>query len=269
MVDKGRVRIPTMNNRLVLLRLDSERQTVADADVTLEITPHVVRAIGKETSWSGIVYSRFSAQEAAAVINCEIGYFANLNRGFEWKVYSHDEPSDLLDRLRSCGFKIGEEEALMILDLQELPTALLAPAPEGVIVRPVTDEQGIAHFLNLESAIWDESHTTREFLLSGLSDPLQRDLAFVAYSDQKPIGSGRVTTAPQSQFAGLWGGSILPQFRGHGVYRALLSARIQHARRSDSVRYLRVDALPTSRPILEKYGFKRYASTWPANWRAV
>jgi len=258
-----------MNNRIVLLRLDSERRTVGDADVTLEITPHVVRAIGKGASWSGIVYSRFSAQEAAAVINCEIGYFANLNRGFEWKVYSHDEPSDLLDRLRNCGFKIGEEEALMILDLQELPAALLAPVPEGVIVRPVTDEQGIAHFLNLESAIWDESHTTREFLLSGLSDPLQRDLAFVAYSDQKPIGSGRVTTAPQSQFAGLWGGSILPQFRGHGVYRALLSARIQHAKRSDSVRYLRVDALPTSRPILEKYGFKRLASTWPANWRAV
>jgi hypothetical protein len=126
-----------MNNRTVLLRLDSERQTVADADVTLEITPHVVRAIGKEASWSGIVYSRFSAQEAAAVINCEIGYFANLNRAFEWKVYSHDEPSDLLDRLRSCGFKIGEEDALMILDLQELPAALRAPAPEGVIVRPV------------------------------------------------------------------------------------------------------------------------------------
>ena len=52
----------------------------------------------------------------------------------------------------------------MILDLQELPAALLAPAPEGVIVRPVRDEQGIAHFLNLESAIWDELHTTREFL---------------------------------------------------------------------------------------------------------
>ena len=33
--DKGRVRIPTMNNRIVLLRLDSERQTVADADVIL------------------------------------------------------------------------------------------------------------------------------------------------------------------------------------------------------------------------------------------
>ena len=106
----------------------------------------------------------------------------------------------------------------MILDLQKLPAALLAPAPEGVIVRPVTDEQGIAHFLNLESAIWEESHTAREFLLSGLSDPLQRDLAFVAYSDQKPIGWGGWRRRPQGHLAGSWGGSILPQFRGEGDF---------------------------------------------------
>lgn len=154
----------------------------------------------------------------------------------------------------------------MILDLGELPPVLLAPAPEGITVRPVIDEQGIAHFLSLESAIWGKLHTTREFLLSNLGDPLQPDLAFVAYSDQKPIGFGRVTGSPQSIFAGLWGGSVLPEFRGRGVYRALLSARIQHARKLDSLRYLRVDALPSSRPILEKYGFKRLASTWPADW---
>jgi hypothetical protein len=27
-----------------------------------------------------------------------------------------------------------------------------------------------------------------------------------------------------------------------------------------------VDALHTSRPILERYGFERVASTWPAVW---
>jgi hypothetical protein len=41
----------------------------------------------------------------------------------------------------------------------------------------------------------------------------------------------------------------------------------QHARRLDSGRYLRVDALPTSRSILEKYGFTRVASTSPADSR--
>jgi hypothetical protein len=44
------------------------------------------------------------------VIDYEIDYFGKLNRGFEWKVYSHDDPSDLLARLRLRGFAIGEEE---------------------------------------------------------------------------------------------------------------------------------------------------------------
>jgi GNAT superfamily N-acetyltransferase len=162
----------------------------------------------------------------------------------------------LLTWLRRHGFKIGEEEALMVLDLQDLPATLLAPAPEDIIVRAVTDDLGISHFLVLEAAIWGRSTTTREFLLSSLSDQLQRDLAFVAYADH--IGIGRVSASPQSCFAGLWTGSVLSNFRGRGVYRALLAARIQQAKRFNSVRFLRVDALPTSRPILERYGFKRF-----------
>ena len=47
------------------------------------------------------------------------------------------------------------------------------------------------------------------------------------------------------------------------VYRALLVARIRHARQFESISYLRVDALPTSRPILEKYGFKRVHQPGP------
>jgi hypothetical protein len=161
---------------------------------------------------------------------------SKLGEVFEWKVYSHDQPSDLLTRLRGRGFKIGEEEALMVLDLHELPTRLRASAPEGITVRMVTNDLGISHFLVLEAAIWGRSTTTREFLLSSLSDQLQRNLAFVAYADHDPIGFGRVSVSPQSCFAGLWSGSVLSDFRGRGVYRALLSARI-HMRKS-SIRFV-------------------------------
>ena len=164
--------------------------------------------------------------------------------------------------MRNRGFRIGDEEALLIREMQERSPCLIALVPAGVTVNPVRDEQGIADFLSVESAIWPcEPSKTRELLLSIMGDPLQRDQAFVAYSDRKPAGCGRVTASQHSQFAGLSGGGVLPEFRGRGVYRALLSARIDHVRQFDSIRYLRVDALPTSRPILEKYGFKRMAST--------
>ncbi len=256
-----------MDDATILRQLDAERQTVADSDCRLEKTPNVVRAFGVGSGWTGIVYSRFSASETARIVQAEIEYFSRLNRDFEWKVYSQDEPLDLLAHLRDRGFRIGEEESLMIRDLVDLPPALLAPPPKGVTVRPVRDEQTIADFLSLESAIWScEPDKTGELLLSSLSDPLQRNLGLVAYSESRPVGFGRVTAPRNSQFSGLWGGSVLPEFRGRGIYRALLSARIQHVRKFDSIRYLRVDALPTSRPILEKYGFKEVASTWPAEW---
>jgi GNAT superfamily N-acetyltransferase len=255
-----------MDHREILSGLDLERQTLPDADTVLERTQNVVRGIAKLGTRSAIVYSNFSALDTGKIIESEIDYFTKLHRSFEWKVYSHDEPVDLLEHLRQRGFKIGTEEALMILDLGEMPPVLLTPFPEGITVRPVTGEPEIEHFLQLETAIWGAVFTTREFLQSNRSDPLRRDLAFVAYLNEKPAGMARVTSSTETQFAGLWGGSVLGEFRGRGVYRALLSARIQRAKEFDSIRYLRVDALPTSRPILEKYGFSRVGSTWPAIW---
>jgi GNAT superfamily N-acetyltransferase len=257
-----------MNYREILACLDAERQTVPDPDVLLEATQHVVRGIAQLSNRSAVVYSNFLPEPAGQIIESEIEYFTKLKRSFEWKVYGHDQPADLLERLRQRGFKIGAEEALMMLDLRALPAALLAPFPLGVTVRPVGNERDVESFLQLEAEIWGRSSTIGDFLRFNLSDPPRRDLAFVAYLHEKPIGMGRVTASSQSQFGGLWGGSVLNEFRGRGIYRALLSARIKRAQEIESVRYLRVDALPTSRPILEKYGFNRVGSTWPATWPA-
>jgi hypothetical protein len=120
----------------------------------LETTPYVVRAISKLGLWNGIVYSHFPSSVAEAVIAIEISYFATLRRSFEWKIYSHDEPPDLLTRLQNRGFNVGAEESLMILDLRELsPELLLSPDPEGITVTAVADDEGIGHFLSLEAAI--------------------------------------------------------------------------------------------------------------------
>jgi GNAT superfamily N-acetyltransferase len=256
-----------MDEVTILRQLDVERQTIADSDVRLERTPYVVRAISVASTWNGVVYSRFPASETALIVQGEIEYFTRLGGAFEWKVYSHDEPPDLLTYLRNGGFRIGEEESLMVCDSSELSSLLTAAPPAEVKVIPVRDEGRIEDYFSVESAVWScEPDKTRELLRLTLSNPLQRDLGFVAYIDAKPIGCGRVTASPQSRFAALWGGSVLPDYRGRGVYRALVSARIDHIRQFDSIRYLRVDAMPTSRPILERYEFKRVASTWPADW---
>src|SRR3984893_15350426 len=106
-----------MDQVAIQRKLDLERQTVVESDVRLERTPYVVRAFGLGHRWAGILYSRFSHSETEAIVDAEIGYFTGLNYEFEWKVYSHDEPLDLLAHLRNRGFRIGDQEEVLMRGL--------------------------------------------------------------------------------------------------------------------------------------------------------
>jgi GNAT superfamily N-acetyltransferase len=87
----------------------------------------------------------------------------------------------------------------------------------------------------------------------------------VAMAGDQPVCSARIESCDGTDFAGLWGGGTLPQWRGRGIYRALVAyrARLAAAR---GYRYLQVDASPASRPILERLGFACVALTTPYTW---
>lgn len=68
-----------------------------------------------------------------------------------------------------------------------------------------------------------------------------------------------------TDFAGLWGGSTLPGWRGRGVYRALVDHRAQLAA-ARGVLFLQVDASAASRPILQRLGFTAVTTTTPYVW---
>ncbi|MDB5303968.1 MAG: acetyltransferase, partial [Phycisphaerales bacterium] len=109
-----------------------------------------------------------------------------------------------------------------------------------------------------------------EFTSNELAEALRvgstQHLAYVAMDGDTPASIGRLYTHPDSAFGGLYGGGTLPTHRGRGLYRAMVAARAQDAVRLGA-RYLVVDALPTSRPILQRLGFLRLTDTWPCVWR--
>jgi GNAT superfamily N-acetyltransferase len=84
----------------------------------------------------------------------------------------------------------------------------------------------------------------------------------VAFVDGAPVSGGRIDFAGASVFAGLFGGATVPELRGRGLYRATVAKRAELARER-GVPWLYVDALPTSRPILERLGFVRLTATTP------
>ena len=253
-----------MNTRQILALYDQEqRRDIEYPDARREVAPPVIREIDHAGERSFISYSQLEGQDVNRVIDEQIRYFESLGHDFEWKVFSHDYPADLKERLAARGFEIEEEETILVLDLQNAPDKLLEPVPPNV--RRIVDPAGIDDVLLVETTVWNEA-------MSWLGDRLRHALrnipeylsVYVAYVDDRPVSSAWIMF-PKGHFAGLWGGSTLEAYRGQGLYTALLAVRVQEAR-SRGVRYLTIDASPMSRPIVEKFGFQVIAMSTPCVW---
>jgi GNAT superfamily N-acetyltransferase len=233
-----------------------------------EETPRVVRHINQNMplGTSAVTYSRLTPDNTDAVIEAEITYFEQLGHSFEWKVYDHDQPADLRQRLQARGFKVGDAEALMVLEIEHAPAQFLQPVQPDV--RRITTVEGIADAAAVQAAVWPEADFI-QWLAADLEQRLRHDpdhiSIYVAYVNGVPASSAWISFHSGSRFAGLWGGSTLPQFRQQGLYSALVAARLQEAH-SRGVRYLTIDASPMSRAVLEKRGFQWLTTTYPCVW---
>ena len=215
--------------------------------------------------WSGISWSGLDDRSADAAIAAQVRYFAALGQQFEWKLYDYDRPADLAARLVAAGFRAEETEALMVAEAAALPAA--APLPPGVTLQPVTDEAGVGRLIEVHERVFGTDHSQlRRSLLHQLRVAPELTAMVVAMAADEPVCSARIEFLPGRQFASLWGGGTLPAWRGQGIYRALVSYRAGLAV-ARGYRYLQVDAMADSRPILARLGFATLAWTTPYRWQ--
>lgn len=236
-----------------------ERRDAFFPDMIRQVRPHVVRYTRPAPGANFILYSNLAGGDVEAVIQEEKAYFTSLGQPFEWKVYSHDQPPDLKDRLAAHGFVPDESEAIMVLDLHQAPPALLAPSQAEI--RPVTQRQELGDVIQVLEEVWGRG-------FDWVWDRLGAHLAitgylnvYVAYVGSIPASAAWIYFPTGSQFANLWGGSTRAAYRRQGLYSALLSVRVQEALRRGA-RFLTVDASPMSEPILRKLGFIQIATAW-------
>jgi len=137
------------------------------------------------------------------------------------------------------------------------------------VVRQVTDDRALADFKQVAEAVFkiDYSLTTGQ-LAEALRTGAKGHDAYVAYADSEPVSIGRLYTDAKSIFGGLYGGGTHVDHRGKGIYRAIIAARACRAHEA-GCRYLLVDALPTSLPILLRLGFVHVADSWPCTMANV
>lgn len=203
---------------------------------------------------------RVDGPELEALIERQVRAASSRGVRLEWKTYADDRP-DLVALLLAAGFEPEPVEAVMVAS-SEMPQT--APPP-GVSIRDADDE--LETVVSVLEHVWSVDHG---FLISELT-ALRRELGIdglrilIAEAEGEAVAAAWVVMRPGARFAGLWGGSTHPAFRGRGIYRALVSHRAAIAA-VRGIPLLRVDASAASRPILHANGFMELTTTTPYLW---
>jgi len=253
-----------MNRQAVLATFDEQMRRhpgSGRADEDVEHENGVVRVIGAADGWSGVSWSDLAATTADAVIAAQVRRFAQLARPWEWKHYSYDRPADLSERLLAAGLTSGPAETLMVAEIADL--ALDVPPPTGVELQPVLDERGVQALVQVHDDVFGEDHSALgRTLLAALTQAHPSTVAVIASVEGAAVAGGRVELPAGTDFASIWGGGTVPDWRGRGIFRALVAHRAALAA-ARGFRYLQVDASSESRPILRRLGFVDLATTTP------
>ena len=201
--------------------------------------------------------------ELDALIARQCAHFDALGIPVEWKYHGWDEPADLPQRLVAAGFEPEDPEALVIGEAAEV--AIAPRLPDGIELRRITERHDLERLAALEDRVWDapgehqwipENFPAR---MASTTDPLG---VVVAEADGEMISGAWMKLHIGTSFVSLWGGSTLEEWRGRGVYRAVVARRAQLAL-AQGFRFVQVDCSPDSRPILTRLGLHDVGVTTP------
>jgi hypothetical protein len=210
-------------------------------------------------NWSGLDES--GADDAIAG---EVDYFRRRGEIFEWQLLGYDEPADLGQRLVRAGFVPDEEEVLLFAESAGVPQDV--PPPDGIRLIEVRDAAGVEAATATQEDLVPGSprrarHVSR--MLAGLAD--DRVALVLALAGDKPVCSAVVAFGPGPDFAGLYTAATRTDWRGRGIYRAIVAYRVRLAV-ARGFRYLRVETTAMSRPILRSLGFEPVSATTTYVW---
>jgi hypothetical protein len=203
-----------------------------------------------------------------ALIADTVAFFAAIPQveEFEWKTRGHDWPADLGARLEAQGLEPEEVETVMVGEAAGL--AVDVDLPPGVVVRRVDDlperDAVVTEAAGMQRAVFGDGPSAAE-VLDRLDRMAGLETFWVAEADGRVVSAGRLALVEGTEFAGLWGGATLEEWRGRGIYRALTAARARAAL-AQGVRYMHSDCSAMSRPILERSGLVAVTTTTPYVW---
>jgi GNAT superfamily N-acetyltransferase len=211
------------------------------------ITPSI-----KTGGLNEVLFSALDERSADEVIDAAIGEYRALGVKFRWSVGPGSAPADLGARLERRGMECSWGRGMA--RSTEAP-AHDAPAPALAIEVAEVDAASVAVFSDVMARGWDADPATMLALNARvLAMPGYHQHMFLASCDGEPAATAAYVAFERS--AHLLGGVVLPHQRGRGLYRALVLARLRHARARGIPLATSHAREATSAPILERMGFE-------------
>ena len=246
---------------LLALYDDSMRRNASVAGCTREKTSQSSRYSTASGSLRYVMWHEFSAADTDRCIVEEITAATGSVNALMWKVYGHDTPMNLGERLLLHGFADHDPCTLMAAPVSRVLSAL-GDAPNQFEVRQLVEANDLDAYQDIWDSVWPTAPNAR-YVNDYRTLAKDRDPGVVFFAGfslaQEPISSGYLFHAPGSPFALLCGGATKAAWRNQHAYSAMLTARATRALERGA-RYLSVEASPQSQPILERLGFERLST---------
>ncbi|GAA5020175.1 hypothetical protein GCM10023258_08650 [Terrabacter aeriphilus] len=176
-----------------------------------------------------------------------------------WRLSEFTRPRGLEPELLRRGAQVVDRMDVLALPLDgDLPDLAV---PDDVEVRPVTDEATTRDAIVVGNDAFGGGEPADEQVATALAE-VRRGLTdgsvgrWVAYVDGRAASTGGYGLV--DGVCRLWGGGTRSTLRGRGAYRAVLRARLAHARAAGATLALTHGVVETSSPILRRAGFTRY-----------
>ena len=243
-----------MDKEKLLQLFDREmRMEIEFPDQRKEANQHLVRFVRMGAGMNFVLYSNLESFNADAVISEQVRYFGEMGKSFAWKIYQHDSFPELKEHLLEHGFITDLPYPVMVLDVHAVSEVLKMPIAADVR-RLVWPEQ-LDEVAQVEEKVWGGDFTWLHNRMAGwLAWPGYLSV-YVGYILNQPACAGWNVFQPDSQFVSLFGGSTLEEYRGQGLYTAVLAARVQEAMQRGRS-YLLLEPSEMSQPIVSKHGFE-------------
>ena len=254
-----------MTNENLLVQYDKDlRIRIAYPEARKEITRDVVRIIRNAPGMNVVAFTFANESKLHDVIHREVNYFTPMQQPFTWKVYDHDLLPTLKDDLTSHGFQQDDDPAdVMVLDVRQSPAELLWPVKADI--RRIKDVAGLKDVIHVLDNVWGGHNTWVNDRLGTHLKVRNYLSVYVAYVEDQPV-SVAWTYFPHGQFATLFAGSTIEEYRNRGLYTSLLATRVQEIRRR-GYEYAVVETGNMSRSIVAKHGFQHLTTVYDYEWK--